>query len=246
MERRRIFVVLAALLAAIGAVLVFVYVRSADNRAEDKFETTKVLVAASQIDPGETIEAATGAGKIVKKAVTNNSLLADYQTDSTALSGKVALTTIYPGEQIVASKFGATASPSSTLQIPKNQVAISVNLTDPARVAGFVNPGSQVGIYLNGTDPKSGKPFSQNLLPDITVIGVGSTTPVSTTTTDTTGAQTTEQLPRTLLTLAVSPDDAQKILFAQSNGELAFALLPPDGSTSIKPGGPTNFDNLFG
>ncbi|UDY22523.1 Flp pilus assembly protein CpaB [Nocardioides sp. Kera G14] len=247
MERRRILVVAAALVAALGAVLVFLYVRSADNRAEDQYQTTEVLVAASQINPGETIEAATGAGKIVKKAVANGSLLADYQTDTSALTSQVALTTIYPGEQIVASKFGTTAAPASALQIPKNQVAVSVNLTDPARVAGFVNPGSQVGIYMTGTDPKSGKPFAQVLLPSITVIGVGSTTPVSTTTTDqTTGNQTTEQLPRTLLTLAVSPADAQKILFAQGNGELAFALLPADGSTSIKPGAETDFDNLFG
>ncbi len=129
-------------------------------------------------------------------------LLPDYQTDPQALAGQVALTTIYPSEQIIASKFGTTSAPASSLQIPKNQVAVSVNLTDPARVAGFVNPGSQVGIYVSGTDQKTGLAFSQILLPKITVIGVGSTTPVSTTTTDeSTGNQTTEQLPRTLLTL---------------------------------------------
>ncbi|MFT4264879.1 MAG: Flp pilus assembly protein CpaB [Nocardioides sp.] len=246
MDRRRILIVAAAVVAALGAVLVFLYVRSADTRAEDQYQTTDVLVATVQIDPGETIDAAMGANKIVKKAVANGSLLADYQTDASNLSGQVALTTIYPGEQIVASKFGATQAPSSSLQIPKDQVAVSVNLTDPARVAGFVNPGSHVGIYMTGIDPETGKPFAQVLLPDITVIGVGSTTPVSTTTTDqSTGDQTTEQLPRTLLTLAVSPANAQKVLFAQGNGELAFALLPADGSTSIKAGAATDFDNLF-
>jgi pilus assembly protein CpaB len=246
MERRRILVVAAALVAALGAVLVFVYVRGADARAEDRFETTDVLVATQPIQAGETIEAASGAGKIAKKPVTNDSLLADYQVDLTALAGKVALTTIYPDEQIIASKFGASVAPVSRLQIPDDQIAISVNLTDPARVAGFVNPGSTVAIFLNGTDEKQGKAFTQLLLPKVTVIGVGSTTPVATTTTDQTGAQTTEQLPRTLLTLAVSQEDAQRILFSQGNGELALGLLPESGKASIKTGVRTQFDNLFG
>ena len=246
MERRRILVVAAALVAALGAVLVFMYVRGADTRAQDQFETTDVLVATQPIQTGETIDAASSAGKIVKKAVTNSSLVPGYQVDLTALTGKIALTPIYPDEQILASKFGDTAAPTSSLQIPDDNIAITVNLTDPARVAGFVDPGSKVAIFLNGTDLKDGKPFTQLLLPDVTVIGVGSTTPVSTTTTDQTGAQTTEQLPRTLLTLALSQEDAQKVLFSQGNGELAFGLLPVDGKASVKTGVRTGFDNLFG
>ena len=42
------------------------------------------------------------------------------------------------------------------------------------------------------------------------VIGVGDTTVISTTTTDEEGAQTTEQIPRTLLTLAVDQDEAER------------------------------------
>jgi pilus assembly protein CpaB len=246
MERRRILVIAAALVAALGAVLVFLYVRGADTRAEDQFETTEALVATAPIQPGETVEAASGAGKIAKKAVANGSLLPDHQVDLSQLTGEVALTTIYPGEQIIASKFGTSAAPASSLQIPEGKIAISVNLTDPARVAGFVNPGSVVAIFLNGTDQRQGRPFTQLLLPKVTVLGVGSTTPVSTTTTDQSGAQTTEQLPRTLLTLAVSQAEAQKILFSQTNGELAFGLLPSDGKTSVRPGLRTDADNLFG
>lgn len=244
MDRRRILVIAAAIVAALGAVLVFLYVRGADNRAQGQYKTTEVLVAKAQINAGETIEQATQAGKIDKKPVVTNALVAGYQVDTTALTGEVAQVTIYPGEQIIASKFGKTTAPVSALQIPSGKMAISVNLTDPARVAGFVQPGSTVSIFMQGSDPKKGQPFSQLLLPDVTVIGVGSTTPVATTTTDTSGNQTTEQLPRTLLTLAVDQDQAQKVLFASTNGALAFALLP-DGTTA-KPQPPTTFDNLFG
>ena len=124
-------------------------------------------------------------------------------------------------------------------------MAVSVNLTDPARVAGFVNPGSQVAIFLTGTDAdRRDAGFARLLLERVAVLGVGSTTPVSTTTTDETGASTTEQLPRTLLTLSVNQVQAEKILFAQGNGELAFGLLT-EASEVAPDAGPMTFENLF-
>lgn len=241
MDRRRILVVAAAIVAALGVVLVLLYVRSADNRAQDKFDTVKVLTATTQINPGESIDQASSGGKLALRAVTRNELINGYQTGTSALAGQVALTTIFPGEQIIASKFGTTAAPVSSLPIPDGMLAISVNLTDPARVAGFVNPGSQVAIFMNGTT--GGQPFTRLLLPKVQVLGVGSTTPVSTTTTDTQGQQTTEQLPRTLLTLAVDQDEAQRVLFAQGNGELALGLLTESSKVAAGPG--TSLSGLF-
>ena len=104
-------------------------------------------------------------------------------------------------------------------------MASSINLTDPGRVAGFVSPGSEVAVFLTGTDDQSGKAFTRLLLDRVTVLGVGSTTPVSTTTTDQSGASTTEQLPRTLITLALTQQQVEKVTFAAANGELSFALL---------------------
>ena len=90
-----------------------------------------------------------------------------------------------------------------------------MNLTDPARVAGFVNPGSQVAIFLTGTDRPPATRSPGCCSTRVTVLGVGSTTPVSTTDHGRVGASTTEQLPRTLLTLSLTQKQAEKILFAQ-------------------------------
>lgn len=243
MDRRRLLLVAAAIVAALGTLLVFLYVRGADSRAAQRFDNVEVLRAVTQIEPGETIESAAGSGKLQLQPVPRSQLLPDFQTTIDALKGLVATTTIYPGEQIISDKFGGEAEADSPLQIPKGQLAISVNLTDPARVAGFVNPGSQVAIFLNGSDDSTGKPFTRLLLDRVTVLGVGSTTPVSTTTTDPAGQQTTEQLPRTLLTLAVDQNDAQRVLYASGNGELALGLLTEN--SRVKRSGGVSAPDLF-
>ena len=62
-------------------------------------------------------------------------------------------------------------------------------------MAGFVNPGDKVAIFMNGTGADGGT-FARLLLPNIQVIGAGTTTMVATTKTDAAGAQTTDAAPQ--------------------------------------------------
>jgi pilus assembly protein CpaB len=89
----------------------------------------------------------------------------------------------------------------------------------------------------------NGKPTTRVLLPKADVIAVGATTLITQTTTTDTGESTTEEIPLAILTLALSQKDAQRVIFAQDQGPLYFALLP-EGS-QVKPGGATTSQNLF-
>jgi pilus assembly protein CpaB len=233
-----ILLTVAVLVAALGTGLVFLYVQGADTRAEDRFDTVDVLTAVAPIEAGETIDSAQSAGKLQVSAVAQDDLLPNYQTSTESLAGLVATTRIYPGEQIISDKFGGEVEDApSALSIPKGLVAISVNLTDPSRVAGFVNPGSQVAIFQT-TDV-----YSRLVLPRVTVLGVGSTTPTQTTTTTAEGEQTTEQLPRTLLTIAVEQREAEKVQYAAYTGEVSFGLLTDASDVGASPG--VDAGNLF-
>jgi pilus assembly protein CpaB len=213
-------------------------VQGADNRAEDRFETVDVLTAVAPIDAGETIDDAQKAGKLQLAPVAQDDLMPNYQTSTEGLAGQVATTRIFAGEQIISDKFGGEVEDApSALGIPKDMVAISVNLTDPSRVAGFVNPGSQVAIFQTTED------YSRLLLPRVTVLGVGSTTPTQTTTTDAEGQQTTEELPRTLLTIAVNQREAEKVQYAAYTGEVSFGLLTD--ASDVGPGPGVDAGNLF-
>jgi pilus assembly protein CpaB len=235
MDRRKALLAVAAVIAALGTMLVFLYVKGADTRADERYQAVQVLRVVKEIAPGETVEAAQAAGKIETSSVSQKDLLPEALTTTDGIAGKTATTTIYKGEQLTSAKFGTTGS-ASGLTIPKGKIAISINLTDPARVAGFVNPGDKVAIFMTGAGGSDGGSYSRLLLPNIQVIGAGTTTMVATTTTDAAGAQTTDQLPKTLLTVAVTQPEAERLLFASSNGELSFGLLNKDSKVAASKG----------
>ncbi len=250
MGRRTVLLIVAALIAAVGTSLVFLYVRGVDARASQEYDAVEVLKAVEIINPGETLAEAQAAGKIQMGTVSRGSVLSGATTSTADMGNKVALTTVFPGEQIITGKFGEPGD-QDVLTIPDGKLAISVNLTDPARVAGFVTPGAEVAVFVSaqpeatdGEETTTLPKFTRLLLPRVQVIGVGTTTVVPTTTTDQTGAQTTEQLPRTLLTLAVNQAEAEKIIFAAKNGEVAFGLLTE--KSTVRPGPGVTATTVFG
>lgn len=244
MERRRLLILGAALVAVLGVALVLVYARGADERAEARFGGVQVLVASERLAPGETVAAAEAAGKITSATVARDDRLEGAVRSLDAIEDQVVLVPIYPGEQLIAPKFGEAGDAQATLPIPDGKMAVSVDLTDAARVSGFLQPGSEVAVFLNGTAGDDQQPFTRLLLPRVTVLGVGSTAPV---TSDDEGGDGSDAEPEevapTLLTIAVAQREAQKVLYAASTGELSFALL--NGSSDIAPAPGVTSQNLF-
>jgi pilus assembly protein CpaB len=234
--------IVAALIAALGTGMVFLYVRGADSRAEATQQPVQVLKAVSRIEPGEQISQAQAAGKIQLGTVPRKQVLTGAVNSISSLGDEVALSTIYPNEQIIAGKFGA-AGDQSSLTIPDGNIAISVTLSDTGRVAGFVTPGNEVAIFSGSGSGGSGVDATRVLLPKVEVIAVGATTVVAKTTTSAAGAQTTEQLPKTLFTLSVNQRQAEKVLFATRHGELSFALLNDKSKVTADSG--VTAQNLF-
>lgn len=243
MGRRTILLIVAALIAALGSTMVFLYVRSADNRAQADQTPVEVLVALAQIDPGETLQAAQAAGKLEIGEVPKAQVILGAVNSIDQLGSAVALSTIYPKEQIVAAKFGAPGQ-EDVLTVPDGMIGISLTLSDTGRVAGFVSPGDDVAIFMNGDDIGGGNPGVRLLLPKVQVIAVGATTVISRTTTNPAGAQTTEELPKTLFTLAVDQSEAERVMLASTTGELSFAYLNDKSKVKASPG--TTATNLFG
>lgn len=227
MDRRKILLVLAALVAALGTMLVWLYVQGAEERAEEGRAEVTVLVASKSIAQGEKFSDASSAGKFVEAEIPKDAVLPGALTELDAIEGKVALTAIYEGEQLLAAKWGGSADIDVTakvLAIPEGKVAVSVQLTDPQRVSGFVSPGSEVAVVLAVESTE----YTRTLLRRVTVLGVGDTSTITSTKTSKSGETTTEPLPQTLVTLAVDQVDAERLLWGTEFGVLSLALVNDD------------------
>ncbi len=244
MARRSVLLLVAALIALAGTAMIVLYVQGIDARATKDQELVEVLVATEIIDTGESVSAAQEAGKIQQAEVRRVDLVDGSLTSTTSIADLVAVGTIYPGEQLIARKFG-TMGATQSLAIPDDKMAISVELTDFERVAGFVNPGNEVAIFATPQDLVALLPddsekklgdYTRILLTRVPVLGVGTTSISSRTTQTEDGEQATEQVARTILTVAVSQDEAEKLIQADRNTDLTFALLTDESEVADNPG----------
>lgn len=244
MARRSMLLIVAVLIAAVGTAMIVLYVKGIDDRAAEGQELVEVLTATSVIEAGETVGAAQEAGKFEARRVRRDDMVEGALDSTTSITDLVALGTVYPGEQIISNRFG-TMSEVENLVIPDDKMAISIELTDFERVAGFVNPGSEVAVFGTAASPVRRLPdgtertlssVTRIIMARVPVIGVGTTSVSSRTTTDEEGAQVTEEVPRTILTVAVTQEEAEKLVLADRTMDLTFALLGSDTKSQDEAG----------
>jgi pilus assembly protein CpaB len=239
-SRRLIILLVAVVLAALGAAMVWLYVQNLQAGVDEEEEPTPVLVAQVPIGAGTTGAAAQEAASFTTIEVPAYAVADGAIADPAPILDQVALVPIAAGEQILTSKFG-TPGEQQSFEIPEGKLAASVQLSDPARVAGFIRPSSEVAVFV--TVPVENVDQTRVVLPRIEVLATGQTTVQSITTTTGEGEQQTEQIPAAILTLALSQEEAQKLIFAQSQGQLYFGLLNDASQTEV--GAPTTIENLF-
>jgi len=243
---RIISTIAAVVFAAIAGILVWKYLSNADSRAEKKKELVSVLVAKTRISRGTVFDTIVGdklfeEKKIPRESLPPNQILPD--TDAKLLEiykGRVAAADIFQVTPLVGDQFVVASQLVSTVAgaIPKGKQAITVSLDQTHSVGGFVTPGDKVNVLLNYAvlDDKgnsTGHKATAFLLPGVKVIAVGSSTvlPQQTNTVAANGATTTTQpqsQPASLITLQVTPRQAEQIVQATTLGTVWLSLNPPD------------------
>ena len=245
MGRRTLLLIAALIVAALGTTGVFLYVNGVDDRAQAGLKIQQVLVATAGIPVGTPAKKAQDDGSMVLRDFLADSVAdLDARSNLAGIENLVALAPIAVGEPILTSQFGAPGE-TSRLPIPEGKLAVSLQLDDPARVAGFVEPGSEVVVFVTiaaVSGANAGNEVTRVLLERVSVIAAGEQTLITTTTTTGDTAQT-EVLPKALLTVAVDQVDAQKIVYAQGRGQVTFGLL--DEYDVDKSDDGTGAENLF-
>ncbi|MEZ0581031.1 Flp pilus assembly protein CpaB [Nocardioides sp. MH1] len=243
MDRRKLLLVVAAVVAVLGVALVFVYAKGADKRAADKYDTVEVLVATKKVNPGESFDDALQSGKFELANVAKAQVLDGAGDKSDQYDGTVALTTIYPHEQLVPVKFGGAdeVEATTTLPIPEGKIAISIAVEDAARVGYFIRPGADVAVISTLIDRSTQAPIvTRTLLDHVTVLAAGDTSAIST---SNGGDDSNDTDIKQLLTVAVTQRQAEQVRFAEKAGDLTVALL--NSGSNVDPDKGVDADNLF-
>ncbi len=240
MGRRSVLLISALAVAALGTVLVFMYANQARTAGLAAAEPVEVLVAT------DTIAAGTAGSTLVESAVVELQTLPNAAVPENALSDLQPVANlftagvIYPGQVLLSPMF-TSPDAVTALTLPEGTMGMSVSLDDPNRVAGFVTPGSEVAVFA--TLDANGTNATNTLLNRVKVVAVGPTT-VATRTESTGETTNSEEISQTILTLAVTEEQAKRLAYSAEQGSLHFALLDP--SSQVSGGGAVNSTNIFG
>ena len=227
MTTRIIAVILAAVLAIVGAVLLISYVRGADDRAFEGAKLTEVLIVKDEVPAGT---AGAELGTTVDLESVPIAYVADGAvTDVADLTGLVAAVALQPGEQVLASRFvepDQFGAEGGSIAVPKGMQELSLALDVQRVVGGSLSAGDLVGIL--GSLPGDGGDPSRTQLVESQVLV---TSVVRDAVGEAAGDQTTGSL---LVGLAVNADQAQRIVYQLEFGQVyltrqAKDATPPTG-----------------
>ena len=201
---------------ALGAIVSYAVYRTLQTRTgADAAPGVEVVVAANDIPVGSKV--ADGDVKLVRFPVAV--LPSNIFHLKTSVVGRGAILPIARGEFFLPNKLaGENAGSGMQSLIPPGMRAVSVRVNEVIGVAGFVVPGTRVDVLLTGNPSGASDQQTTTVLENVAVIATGQKLERNT-------AGEPQLTP--VITLLVSPDDAQKLTLATSQGKIQLALRNP-------------------
>jgi pilus assembly protein CpaB len=213
-------VLLGTAAAVLAGIVLLAYLHSYRNSVNSGATPASVLVAKNLIQKGTPGDIIGTSSQFQVASVPKGQLQVGALTDPAALSGRVAVTDIYPGQQLTAGYFAF--APPGTLQtkISGSDRAISVQIDAEHGMVGQIGAGDHIDIFVGVNRLTSGgsQPIIKLLMTDITVIRA----PVAAGT--------------GLYTLRATGRQAAVLAYASDNGRLWFVLRPASGAKTVNPG----------
>jgi pilus assembly protein CpaB len=215
MNRTRLLMI-GALALALGLLTSLYVYRTLQAKTVGNAEPgIDVIVAADDIQVGQKVEE--HDIKIVKIPV--SALPPNTPRRKSDVVGHGVIVPITKGEFILPTKLAAeNAGAGLPALIPPGMRAVGVRVNDVTSVAGFVTAGTRVDVLLTGTPSGSSDQQTTTVLQNIAVLTAGKTLERSATG----EAQTVP-----VITLLVTPEDAQRLTLAGTQGHIQLALRNP-------------------
>jgi pilus assembly protein CpaB len=203
---------------------------AANSRAE--VTTRPVVVANRDIQEGMAIDRI--ALQVAQWPVQTVPVGAFSSIDSVV--GRVPRVAIYNGEPIVPGRLAPSGTgPGLEIKIPPGQRAMAVRINDVAGISGLLQPNSRVDVLVTIREDNSEKQIAKLFMSNMLVLSVG--TEVQR---DAQGKPNNA----TTVTLAVTPEEAERLAIAMNTGSIQLVLRGYGDPDSVRTKGATSGDVL--
>lgn len=246
MNRRRVLIILTAvILALFGMFVIVAFVGSAERRALEGTELVPVLVAAAEIEAG------TPASELGELVATEEVPVRLRQNDAVRninnLADQVTTAPIRAGDQIVQRQFGAAdeVQPGRTGEIEEGKQIVSIALEPQRAVGGRLSGGDLVSVIIslgeaevqdesNPSDTTTSTNTTGEVLSNVPVTGVAGGVA------EESGGEAAGAV---MVSLEVDGSDAERIIFGMEHGSVWLTL---NGENVARPDRTTrSSDDIF-
>jgi pilus assembly protein CpaB len=224
MRSRGLIIAIAFVLAGIATMVVYLYLLGVKRQSAGG-ELVTVVVSERDVPAGTDLDGLLSEGAITTRSVPRSALVHGAITEPSDLKGRETSAAVAAGEQITTGRLrGSQQLPGGALGIPDGYTALTLPLETPRVAGGLIQRSDHVtlyGTFTNIASSRGSSPASTvTLVADVQVLRVDKPAGESVGS----GSNNDDQW----VTFALKPHDAQRVVFAQEQGSVWMALLPPD------------------
>lgn len=231
MRSKLVLVVVAIALGGIAAFAAFSYLSGVQRQAEAGSVMTDVLVAVRDIPRGTDANTLLSSGLVETTKVPRRYVPSGAVSSLRSLTDMVLAVPVTKGEVITTARFQFPSEAGLAFGVPTGFVAVTVPLDDARGIAGLVKAGDRVAVLATISSKTADNARTKIVIPGARVLAVGRSTGAEPdagkgATGGGTALSTGSDNAADTVTLAVSPLDAEKLVFMAETGGVWLALLP--------------------
>jgi pilus assembly protein CpaB len=215
MRRPIVFVLLAGVAALVAAMVVYSALKKREAQIDEAMvKSVSIVVAAKDLSIGSKIDGS--SVKLVRWS--KDDMPPGAFTDPGAVMNQFTKTSFVTNEPIIGDRLfsGDKNAGVLPLLIPSGMRAISVPVDEVSDISGFVLPHSRVDLLVSVTNSQNGnQPFSKIVLQNVEVLAVAQ---------EIENANVDKPEVVRVVTLLVTPDQAERVVLATHEGPLRMAM----------------------
>jgi pilus assembly protein CpaB len=223
--------VIAIIMAFVTSLLLYFYISGLGSQAPD-IEYTEVYAAKLEI-PARTM---VKDEMLVKVQFPKGAKVTMGVSDKSQIVGKLTKERIIKGEPTLMDRLYSGEKTNMAFLVPKGKRAVTIGVNEVSEVGDFIIPGDYVDVIatfdeanLDIVGKKVYYPkYSKVILQNVQVLGVGQNMQAV--------KGEKKELPASV-TLAVTLDEAERLILADESGVLRLALKPAADNSNIQTNG---------